>query len=177
MKHALRIPAAQLRSYQARYDVLEADLSKHREAARQQRHLTKPQLFEICHWKSPRSAGNARLNSKEFIKEITAFSFATTHEESRIGVLTLLSGVAFSTASVILHFCVDASYPILDRRAILSLGLKQPAQYTFAFWKDYMELCRSLARANAMSVRELDMALWQYSKEHQLDVSLEPADS
>lgn len=177
MEYALRVPVSQLRSYQARYDVLEADLSKYREAVKQQGHLTKEQLYQIRRWKSPRRAQDVRLNSEELIKEVTAFSFTAIQEESRIGVLTLLSGAAFPTASVILHFCVDASYPILDRRAIWSLGLKQPAQYTFAFWKDYMELCRSLARDNAMSVRELDMALWQYSKEHQLDVSLEPAGS
>lgn len=175
MEHSLRVPVSQLRLYQARYDasVLEADLEIYREVAKKQRYLTTQQLYEICRWKSPRRAKNVFRNSEEFAKEITAFSFGATQEESRIGSLALLSGVEFPTASVILHYCVDASYPILDVRAIWSLGVKQPAQYTFLFWKEYMALCRSIANENSMSVRELDMALWQYSKEHQ--PALEPS--
>ena len=74
---------------------------------------------------------------------------------------------AASRSSVILHFCVDQSYPILDFRAIWSLGIKKPSQYTVAFWKEYVQICRAVAAKHRLTVRELDMALWQYSSEHQ----------
>ena len=90
-----------------------------------------------------------------------------TCEESKIGALVLLKGVQFPTASVILHFCVDRTYPILDFRALWSLGIEKPATYTVEDWVSYTKVCREMANKNAMTVRELDMALWQYSKEHQ----------
>ena len=101
------------------------------------------------------------------MKEITKFVFSARCEESRFGALRLLSGVRFTTASVILHFRVDQSYPILDSRASWSLGIKPPFPYTFAFWNDYVRLCRTLAVKYDLSVWELNMALWQYASEHQ----------
>jgi hypothetical protein len=168
MKHSLRIPNSQLRHYQSRYGYpADNELMSLRRSVAQQGYLTQDQLHAICLWKSKRRAALARTNSDSLIKELTSFSFSAEEEESRIGSLTLLAGVKFPTASVILHFFVDRTYPILDIRAIWSLGIDQPSQYTFQFWKDYVHICRSLASENSMSVRDFDMALWQYSREHQ----------
>ena len=167
-KHALRMPPGMLRHYWARYDFsAEASLDKYYRVGPKQGYLTRAQLYEICHWKSQRRPELALANPEAFVREITAFSFSAKCEESRIGALTLLSGVEFPTASVILHFCVDPSYPILDFRAIWSLGVRRPRQYTIAFWLEYVELCRAIAAKHRIEVRGLDMALWQYSKEHQ----------
>ncbi|MBI3526579.1 MAG: hypothetical protein HY067_01270 [Betaproteobacteria bacterium] len=168
IKHSLRIPPGKLRYYQERYDFsAEANLDKYHQIGPKQGYLTVSQLHEICQWKSKRRADLALSNSEALVREITAFSFSAKCEESRLGALTLLSGVQFPTASVILHFCVDQSYPILDFRAIWSLGVKQPSQYIVAFWKEYVQLCRAVAAKHRLTVRELDMALWQYSSEHQ----------
>lgn len=168
IKHALRVPPGKLRHYQEQYDFsAEANLDKYRRIASEQGCLTVAQLHEICRWKSKRRARLALLNPEALVREITAFSFSAKCEESRLGALTLLSGVQFPTASVILHFCVDRSYPILDFRALWSLGVDQPSQYTIPFWKDYVALCRAVAAKHRMTVRELDMALWQYSYKHQ----------
>ena len=168
IEHALRVPPGKLRHYQEQYDFgVEANLDKYHQIGPMQGYLTVSQLREICNWKSTRRANLARLNSEAFVREITAFSFAAKCDESRIGALTLLSGVQFPTASVILHFCVDQSYPILDFRAIWSLGIKQPSQYTVAFWKEYVQICRAVAAKHHLNVRELDMTLWQYSSKHQ----------
>lgn len=101
------------------------------------------------------------------VKEITTFYFSTPDEFSRITSLTLLQGVMWPTASVILHFCVSNDYPILDVRAIYSLGEKKPSSYDFNYWDKYVKVCRSIATKNNISIRYLDKALWQYSKENE----------
>jgi hypothetical protein len=58
-------------------------------------------------------------------------------------------------------------YPILDVRALWSLGFSRPPAYTFGFWSEYVAFTRSEARRLGVSMRELDRALWQYSKERQ----------
>jgi hypothetical protein len=77
--------------------------------------------------------------------------------------------VAFPTASVLLHFAHRDRFPILDFRALWSLGIDEPpTAYTFEFWSAYTRECRSLAEAAEVSMRTLDRALWQYSKEQQV---------
>jgi hypothetical protein len=56
-------------------------------------------------------------------------------------------------------------YPILDVRALESLGVKPRSQYPVSFWLEYLSACRGLARRHGVSIRTLDKALWQHSKE------------
>jgi hypothetical protein len=129
--------------------------------------LDKDMLKRIAHWKSPRSAGHVENNSDEYVKEITCFAFEAKEERSRIEMLTVLSGVEWPTASVILHFLHPDPYPILDFRALWSLNAEVPKQYDFSFWWSYVEACRKLAQQFGVSMRILDQALWAYSKKHQ----------
>ncbi|WP_346350858.1 hypothetical protein N2M06_11955 [Oceanimonas sp. AH20CE76] len=124
-------------------------------------------LYDICEWKSSRKAGSAKENLEASVKELTRFSFSTADEYSRIASLTLLKGVMWPTASVILHFCVSERYPILDVRAIWSLGEDKPSYYTFEYWQEYVRTCQDIADRNKISIRYLDKALWQYSRENQ----------
>ncbi len=48
-----------------------------------------------------------------------------------------------------------------------SLGHAKPPAYTVDFWLAYTRFMRDLAVASGLSMRELDRALWQYSKENQ----------
>ena len=162
----LQIPPRLLRRYQERYNVnADPKLDHLRDVSRHPGYLTVNQLYELCQWKSHRRPALARTNSAEFVREITAFAFKTPSEEARIAALTLLAGVSYPTASVILHFCVDDSYPILDWRALESLGFQKPPPYTPAFWLKYTAFCRALSSRHGLTVRQLDMALWQYSKD------------
>ncbi len=170
MRPALRIPPKQLRTFCERYEYsAEPKSDDLRASAREQGYLTAKQLHEIVLWKSKRRAALALSNPDGVVREITAFAFSAKYEESRIGALVLLKGVLYPTASVILHFCVSETYPILDYRALWSLGIERPSTYSTDFWLQYVEICRSIAEKHQMSVRELDRALWQYSKEHQRD--------
>jgi hypothetical protein len=98
---------------------------------------------------------------------VTQTALGTRNEQLRIEVLTLLRGVSWPTASAILHFACEDPYPILDYRALWTLGVDAPSQYDFELWWSYTECCRALARKYGVTMRALDRALWQYSKENQ----------
>ena len=98
---------------------------------------------------------------------MTRTALSARHERLKVGALLVLSGVQWPTASVILHFCDRGMYPILDFRALWSLGYEKPPTYTFPFWVAYCEFTRALAKRAGVSMRTLDRALWQYSKRNQ----------
>jgi hypothetical protein len=128
----------------------------------------KDEFVELCRWKTPRSQQRVLSNPEDFIKEVTHTSLTTASERLRIGVLTLLNGVSWPTASVLLHFGYDNLYPILDFRALWSLGVDaSQVNYCFDFWWEYTQHCRSLATESGVSMRVLDRALWQYSDSNQ----------
>ena len=129
--------------------------------------MKKDELRTIARWKALRSAGHVEDNPEEYVKEITKFAFKATTERARIEILTILDGVRWPTASVILHFFHRAPYPIMDFRALWSVSLLVPAQYSFAFWWPYVQFCRELSTRTGLDMRTLDRALWQYSKENQ----------
>ncbi|MGA7492166.1 MAG: hypothetical protein WB930_11440 [Syntrophobacteraceae bacterium] len=131
--------------------------------------MNKDELRLIARWKAPRAAGHMEKNSEEYVREITAFSFSAKTERARIEVLTNLDGVRWPTASVILHFFHKEPYPIIDFRALWSVSLAVPAQYSFDFWWPYVNFCRNLSKRVNMDMRILDRALWQYSVENQND--------
>lgn len=135
-------------------------------AARARGYLTRDEFLTLCRWKTPRSASRCLKNSEILIREATRFALSTPEEELRIGTLTLLQGVGWPTASVILHLCHRDRYPILDVRALDSLSCRVPAVYDFDFWWAYTFFCRQLAQRWRLGMRELDRALWQYSKDH-----------
>jgi hypothetical protein len=101
------------------------------------------------------------------VRDATALALQSSDDRVKIGVLRLLNGVDWPTASVILHFCDVLPFPILDYRALWSPGYEAPPPYTFDFWQAYTAYTRELARSAGLSMREVDRALWQYSKENQ----------
>lgn len=130
-------------------------------------YLTKSDLLDICLWKSPRPMNYYKNNSEEFIEEVTRISFSTINEQLRIEILTLINGIGWPVASAILHVGYRDQYPILDRRALWSLRISVPVKYDFPFWQSYTEFCRKVASQYGVTMRDLDRALWEYSKEKQ----------
>jgi hypothetical protein len=121
-------------------------------------------FLTICRWKTPRSKSRCRANEASFVENVTRVALTTPSERLRVEVLRLLDGVDWPTASTILHWCHRDPYPILDFRALWSLGVEQPVDYDFAFWQRYTGACRAEATRLGVTMRELDRALWQYSK-------------
>ncbi len=130
-------------------------------------YLTKRDFLVVLEWKTPRTKSRCQQNDPGFIKEITRIALSSNNERLKIEILTLLHGVDWPSASVILHFGDKKKYPILDFRALWSLGFEEPPKYNFEFWWEYTLFCRNLAKEFKMSMRDLDRALWQYSKENQ----------
>ncbi len=128
--------------------------------------FNKEDFLVLCRWKSPRPEKLYRQNSLEFIKAVTQTALLTRTEQLQIEVLTLLRGVSWPVASVLLHFGCTEPYPILDFRSLWSLSVEEPKQYDFPFWLAYTHHCRHLAEINSVSMRTLDRALWQYCKEN-----------
>lgn len=149
------------REYDAELETLLAPQAKVRG------YMVKPEFEQFCRWKTPRSQRRVASNSADYVEAVTQTVLSTPNERLRVEVLLLLNGVSWPTASVILHFCHADPYPILDFRALWSLGLDaNTVPYNFEFWYEYTLFCRKLAKEVDVSMRELDRALWQYSKEN-----------
>jgi hypothetical protein len=165
----LRIAESDLASWAERYsNPGEADIeARVAPAARARGYLTRDEFLRLCRWKTPRSQSRCAANDPDLIHEVTRIALSAVHEELKIGILLLLRGVSWPTASVILHFCDRDKYPILDYRALWSLSTSPPTQYTFPFWWAYTGFMRQLQQRTGLPMRILDRALWQYSKERQ----------
>jgi hypothetical protein len=135
---------------------------------RTQGYLKAQQFRLIARWKTPRTQSRCLKNSEEYVNAVTGSALAASEPRFKIEALRLLDGVDWPTASVILHFCDRADWPIIDYRAFWSLKQNAPAgRYSFGLWEDYTEYTRTIARESAIDMRTLDRALWTYSKEHQ----------
>lgn len=132
-------------------------------------HYTRAEFVEVCGWKSVRSRPTVAANSEAAVVEATGRALATDDEETRMSALLTLAGVGVPTASTLLYFVFPEDYPILDVRALESLGVKPRSVYPVGFWLAYLSACRALARRAGVDIRTLDKALWQHSKERVRD--------
>jgi len=169
MKPHLQFREKEIKEIASRYEysISEKELEELRSKAIKRGYLLKSELQLIAYWKAPRSSGHSRSNPDDYVQEISSFSFRAKNERSRIEILTLLDGVSWPTASVILHFCHSDPYPIIDFRSLWSVSMEVPSQYGFELWWCYTEFCRVIAKKNHVDMRTLDRALWQHSKENQ----------
>ncbi len=163
----LRCRQNQLKALARRYSYDNFDLSELRPKVVSQGFLTKDDLRRVAEWKSVRSMHHVEKNSTKFVEEISRIALSSMNERTRVESLTLLDGVGWPTASVILHFFHRQPYPIIDFRALWTVSMEVPNQYTFGHWWEYVEFCRALAKKANLGMRELDQALWQYSSENQ----------
>ena len=165
----LRFPPSEIVHWAARYSYPGEDsITKTAASTVSARgYLTRGEFLRLCRWKTPRSQPRCATNPASRVREATKIALATDDERAKMYVLRSLAGVEWPTASVILHFCDRRPYPIIDYRALWSLGYRKPPTYTFDFWMAYTTFTRELARSAGLSMRTLDKALWQYSKEHQ----------
>jgi hypothetical protein len=134
-------------------------------AARRRGHYMRQEFLVVCAWKTPRSRPRVERNSDELVRDATKRAFAAEDERARMEALLTLGGVGVPTASTLLHVAFPDDYPILDVRALESLGRRGRSTYPLSFWLDYLDACRGLAAEHGVSLRTLDKALWQYSKE------------
>ncbi|HCG00451.1 MAG TPA: hypothetical protein DEV93_07880 [Chloroflexi bacterium] len=169
MTFQLRFPSSQVSHWAGQYPNRYNDAPIIRIGAEAQARgsLTRDEFLAITEWKTKRSKSRCRKNSESFVREVTSCALTSTEPRLKIEVLRLLDGVEWATASVILHFCDEQRWPILDFRAFWSLQMPAPTVCDFALWEAYVEHTRRLADELAVDMRTLDKALWSYSEANQ----------
>jgi hypothetical protein len=162
----LQFPASEIEALANRFGYAdETRLLAVGAAARARGHYTREEFIEVCAWKTARSRSKVASNTEADVNAATRRALAAADEGTRMRALLQLRGVGAPTASTLLYFAFPDDYPILDVRALQSLGVKPRSQYPVSFWLEYLCACRELARWRGVSIRTLDKALWQYSKE------------
>ena len=162
----LQFPAEEIGALAARFGTAEESrLLAVGAVVRARGRYTREEFIEVCAWKTARSRPRVAANSETAIAEATGRALAADDEATRFGALLELQGVGAPTASTLLYCAFPDDYPILDVRALESLGVKSRSTYPMSFWLAYLEACRALALSSRVSLRTLDKALWQYSKE------------
>lgn len=140
-------------------------------AVRARGYYTRSEFIRVCRWKTPRSAPRVAANSARMVSRSTASALATEDERARMQALLGLQGVGVPTASTLLYCVWPNRYPILDVRALESLGVKPRSVYPVGFWLEYLAACRALSARYGVDLRTLDKALWQHSKERPMFTS------
>ena len=135
----------------------------------------KSDLKSIVEWKSPRSVHYICKNEVEKVQ--AAIDVVISRPEDvpgAVSALTELIGVGIPVASAILTTMFPDQYTVIDFRALEALGHDQAG---IEFYRQYLEFCRSQAKALAdheririqsgfpaeTELRTLDRALWQWS--------------
>jgi len=129
--------------------------------------LTREEFLEICAWKSQRTRSRCSSNDEFTVRTISRGALASEDESLKMDLLRTLAGVEWPTASTLLHFSDQRPYPVLDYRALWSLGVRKPPAYTMPFWLEYLAFTRGLSERSGVDIATLDRALWQYSKARQ----------
>jgi hypothetical protein len=162
----LRFPARDIEALASRFPVADDGQGLATGAgARARGHYTREEFIAVCGWKTVRSRSKVASNSEAAVVDATGRALAAREEAQRMEALLELEGVGVPTASVLLYFAFPDDYPILDVRALESLGVKPRTQYPVSFWLAYLAACRELALRYGVPIRTLDKALWQHSRE------------
>lgn len=164
---ALQFPAGDVSALASRFSYAKDDrpcLAAGRRAEGRG-YYTRDDLLLVCEWKTGRSKSLVARSSEEDVEFVTGEALAASTEDVRMSTLRWLWGVDVPTASALLFFAFPDDYPIIDVRALESLGQKRPRYYSSKFWTEYLDACRSLAQELDLPIRTLDKALWQASVE------------
>lgn len=166
-RFALQFPASEVPGLAARFSYPKDDSAclEAGAAARERGRYTRDELILICTWKTARSKGRVARNSEMEVEFATGRVFSTKDEDKRMEALTGLEGVGVPTGSALLYFAFPDDYPILDVRALESLGQRGRTIYPTDYWTEYLLACRRIATELGAPIRTLDKALWQASKE------------
>jgi len=125
-------------------------------------------LMTVFEWKTG-GRGRSRLknNTDAEIDDALRLALDAKTERAALAVIVGLSGVAIPVGSAILTCLDPARYTVIDFRALTALGRKSVAP-SVGFYLRYLIECRALAEQHGMTLRDLDRALWQWSKEQHL---------
>jgi len=138
-------------------------------------YLTKPELVEICMWKSPRAIRRIKSNSEDMVRRATGEAFTTKFEKRKMEALMELRGVGIPMASSILTLTNPKDYGVIDIRVwslLYKLGAvnsnRKGANFTFKQWYRYLSILRYFARKFGVKAREIELTLFRYHQSQQI---------
>jgi hypothetical protein len=128
--------------------------------------FTRENLNAIFEWKT-RGRGRSRIqkNSNAEIADALRLALLAKTDRAAVAVLNGLNGVQIPVASAILTAIDPARFTIIDFRALEALNIVDQPYITIDFYLAYLAVCRRIAKENRVTLRTLDRALWQWSKE------------
>jgi hypothetical protein len=127
--------------------------------------LSRSNLEVIFTWKTKgRGIGRLAKNSDEEISDALRLATQARTTRAAVSVLCGLNGVDVPVASAILTVFDPERFTVIDFRALEALGVESKDR-TVNFYVKYQGACHFLAKAYGVSLRNLDRALWHWSKD------------
>ena len=135
----------------------------------------KAEMAMVGEWKSPRIRSRLARNPDEDVRDISRLALGAP-ERLQHRIFSLLHGVRVPVASALLTVWAPDRHTVIDFRAVEALeklqsigalGQEVPPHSAGELpdYTRYLECCRSVARHCGVGLRDLDRALWKWSKE------------
>lgn len=159
---------ADIKKYIELYNTEDYLFKKIGPAGKKRGYFTFEEFYKICMWKTRRQK-NRYLKNTNRIEDITRNSFGEKDEQKKMEKLCELDGVSVPVASAILTIYDPASYGIIDIRCIEMLnilGYQIPKIPSVKTWLKFISVIREIAKSNAITPREVDMALFAMHQEY-----------
>lgn len=130
-------------------------------------YMTTQELWEVAYWKLETGSKIVLDTPDSISKSVTKQAFDTQDDWEKIVLLSQpqLKGIGASKASAVLHLYDTQDYPIIDKHALYSVGLKREFVCYETLWREYVSFCRELTKELNVKMRKLDRALWRFSWE------------
>jgi hypothetical protein len=136
--------------------------------------FTRAEFLAMCRWKTPRSAPQCARNPAAVIGRVSEAVLESRDERERMERLLSLRGVGVPSASAILTLVDPRRYGVLDIRAwqlLFESGCvsRNPSGIGFglAHWLEYLGVLRTLAAALRVSVRRVELTLYELHRARQ----------
>jgi hypothetical protein len=136
--------------------------------------FTRAEFLAMCRWKTPRSAPQCARNPAAAVARVSTAVLESRDERGRMERLLSLRGVGVPSASAILTLVDPRRYGVLDIRAwqlLFESGCvsRNPSGVGFgvAHWLEYLGVLRALAAALRVSVRRVELTLYEVHRARQ----------
>jgi thermostable 8-oxoguanine DNA glycosylase len=126
------------------------------------------EFYEVCMWKSAR-AKPKYLENRASVQRLSKLAIEECDEERKMATLCELRGVSVAMGSALLSVVSPEQYPVIDIRCLEELRKMNYAigRPSLKNWLTYLKTMRSLAKANKVTPREVDMALFAMNRRAQ----------
>ncbi len=165
MQFTLQFDPARLSDLAARYNAAGDNKALAAGCRIRQGARTRLELEDIFEWKTGgRGRSRLRSNTDAEIADALSLAVVARTERAAVSVLCGLRGVNVPVASALLTVIDPDRYTVIDFRALEALG-HETTDRSVNFYLEYLRACRELAATHAISLRNLDRALWQWSRD------------